>query len=144
MFTKLVDGTSGDLVLLVRVAPDSNAEREYHRFLYGSAEKYGAARNACALGTIFGWPYNRYEIDFSSDLASMWFFSQELERVFKKARVRREEFHPTVEFAYKNAASPEEMMQDHSDMNLEDALENALDKISEHNNKYKAWRNANV
>ena len=29
-------------------------------------------------------------------------------------------------------------------MNLEDALENALNKISEHNNKYKAWRNANV
>ena len=82
--------TNGDVVVLVRVTPNANAEYQFMKSLDDIREAINFTKIACQLQTSFGWetpdgqPYNQYELDFDSE-EWLWYGYEFLENWFDKA-----------------------------------------------------------
>lgn len=63
----------GDVVILIRVAPNGTAEAKLMKHLEDIKEATNYTSLACQLHELFGWkdvlgqPYNQYELDFDSE-----------------------------------------------------------------------------
>lgn len=63
----MITKENGDVVLLVRVAPDGIAEQQFMEKWMDIKAKLGITESSLMLGAIFGGRYNQYALDFDNE-----------------------------------------------------------------------------